>query len=1424
MNNSNRSSANNSRNNNQQHASSMPMEQGIIHTLLDKFGFITCADRERELFFHYSEFRGHSEDLNIGDEVEFFVGRAEERGRRGGGGGSSIGGGGGDNDKWSAFSIKKLPSGTIQWEKEDEPVGKRYKGTVQQVARDESFQRRGGERGGGMRDRGGGSRSGGSVGAVDGAIQCICIGDDSENEVMPEIYYTSADCAKSNSLHRNDIVEFTLVTQRRTKKKYARDITLLQSERERLNEAKEKKLMQDATLERGIVASISNNSSRGGRDGGSDGGYSGILKSVNRSEEVYFNASHVVNLDENEGNVDSVGGDTIRDVRKSTLKEGQEVEFYVVNEAGPSGSSGERGRASKSGGKSSSSISARQIKILPKGSVKFQHTIAKGVTGIVMTCPVANVDNPSFGFGRSGGGRKGGDRGGGGKGGGGGQGGKENQLGKIHLQQPITVDNPKETKSDQNNTISEVSLRPENYPGGTFAISRTGSEMGTWIRPNDVLLFDVVQMVVDGACFAVPTLAETNNVNGANTASASEINGKPAIRLIEPSPCTRAHGTIRSIHDNYGFIQLAERSGSGQSDAYFPLFEVFPGELQQDLVRNTVAKDEDVDIDKDGDEVNDGVEKDGAVVQRKESRIHVEVGMEVAFDLSLQMLTNNPSSDRMGSARGDRGGRYSNNKQEKESLRARRVQIIPKGTVIEKIPIVSGVKAMVAKDDTKRGQKQQPFVGTLELEETIKIDIDSNNRLRHPLVARLVDAVSEGKYGDEGVTFHDVISDRDAQVVISMVNGRDDLEWSYVVPGHGDGVAVVGDNGRKLCIAKKKCNVDEAEEESPVVIESSGDEKEVNVNEEKPEGIVDDVAPTSTGGRQDSPKKKAKKVKIIKSVRFDKFSFPDMSIGSLGAGDVVTCDIFQSRQTGAFMVENITVLERIAIVPEDRGGDDGNKECSQRKGLSGFVTEALPSRQFGFITGVDEQGSKTGEHVFFHFREVQSSGADNNEIAQDGSLALPPPSRGKKRNNNVVTIRKGDEVKFDVEHGKNGKLNATNIIVLPRGTLKLIPINKSSDNTCTGYILMEPSHTSLANTPSHNIGLQSGPAAAGVAGSRWANVRDDKTNKPGSHVKEEGVILLLSDPSHLFSAKPKVDSPPAKLVVPSTGEASPNDDNGSDSVAGSADSASEANDAAVTNSENKNVAVKDNDQSQSIQSVAVGTHLRYSLGSTAPRTSGPKRGDLVSFGKTRGAKLAKDIRIEKMGAATSLRGIIEDIDVDNDTAVFVSSPLDDTNVTEKYEIKLTEVVSCNKALLKDKEIVDGILYEGKVFGVCRTKDIHLGSSFGRNSSGSSGGLKERPKLNLTVKKELQGMGGKIMAQSRLATGPDGTNGFTPGWTKRVSLHDVVNDEDEDDAASSLSRELSAAASEFVPNFSVAASGFEMSVLDADAEEGANGSD
>ena len=1181
-------------NNDSDFKSSLPTEQGVIHTLLDKFGFIQCADRPKELFFHYSEYvSGHSDTLNIGDEVEFKIGMAEDR--RGGSGG-------GEKGKWSAYNVTLLPKGTIYWEKEDEPIGERRRGVIESVA---------------VKGVRGNNRN--SIASVEGLIYLV--NDDKEessgeDDKKMEIYWTFSDYStKSNNnkpsgsggrnsssslprLDKKDIAEFTLVTERRTGKKYARNITLVQSERERQRIEYETKLLQNATLERGKV--VSNN------------GDFGFLKSVNRKEDIYFHVSHIILPEDNDDSDAS-----------SLLKEGQDVEFYVVNECSSSASSGGGGR----GKKGVKSLSARKIKLLPKGSVKFEKVIAQGVTGIVVDCPVQSVMEPFGGNSRSGGVYV--ER-------------RKSDMGKIRLQQEIIV-KVNDDDDGEEQVITEVMLHPDMYPGGTFAISRTGSEVGCWIRPGDILLFDVVRKIADGVCHATPT----KFVRPGDGSSMSVVedkalsSAKPRIHLIETSLCGRAQGIVRSIHDdNYGFIQLAERS----VDAYFPLFEVFPSEIQKDLVRNNP----DLPVTK--------------------GRVQIEVGMEVEFDLSLQMLTN------AGGGRGGGGGRYKQNSRsyEKESLRGRRVQILPKGSVKDKVEIAYGVKASVTRVDPK-----QPFVGTIELEDSMKVEIYDK---RHPLVARLLDDILAGRYGSEDVIFHDVLSEKDAQVVISMVNAKDDLYWSYV-PENADG------HSRKLCITVKRQSSESEEHkeegsdpiENPAVETSTTTTTTEDTNEasDKKQDVV-------SGGKKKggADGKKGKKTnKAIKSLRFDKNSFPDITIGPLGVGDVVTCDIFQSRKSGAFLVENIAVIERkerpVVVVSDN---EDGSKQNQTKKSLSGFVSEVVPSRQFGFITAVNNEGARTGEHVFFHFKDVESSSAEN--VAQGG----------KKFAKRQDPVTKGDEVKFDAGTGKNGKLSATNITILPRGTLKMpTKANNTSSSSCTGYILIEPSHTTLANTPAHVV-TQSGPAAAG-AGGRWANVRDDKSNgKSGSNIQEGGVILLLSDPSNLFSPKPTMSSPIKKTNSTEGSEAS-------QKVA--------AEEAKTTDEVAPAVAESDVDKSEtkdvenSTQS-AVGTHIRYKLSSVASRgysngrSDGPKRGDLVSFGKTKGVNLVKDIRVEKAAAATSLRGTLTDINIDNDTAVFVS--LMENNETKKYEINLTEVVSCDKKMLKDQEQVDGVLYEGKIYG------------------------------------------------------------------------------------------------------------------------------
>jgi len=166
----------------------------------------------------------------------------------------------------------------------------------------------------------------------------------------------------------------------------------------------------------------------------------------------------------------------------------------------------------------------------------------------------------------------------------------------------------------------------------------------------------------------------------------------------------------------------------------------------------------------------------------------------------------------------------------------------------------------------------------------------------------------------------------------------------------------------------------------------------------------------------------------------------------------------------------------------------------------------------------------------------------------------------------------------------------------------------------------------------------------------------------------------------------------------------------------------------------------------------------FTIASVTSRNShdAPKRGDLVTFSKGKGGK-AKEVRVKKRLAATKIAGKLNDISKENDTATFLAAK------GGKFGICLSDVVSCEKDTLKDNEAVEGIQHDGKIVGICRSADLYLESTIVTGSA-----KKERPKLNLTVKRELKGLGGKIIAQSGMAKGPDGTNGFADGWTSRES--------------------------------------------------------
>ena len=47
--------------------------KGFIAAVKEGFGFITCADREARMFFHFSEMMYPDKEIKLGDEVEFTI-------------------------------------------------------------------------------------------------------------------------------------------------------------------------------------------------------------------------------------------------------------------------------------------------------------------------------------------------------------------------------------------------------------------------------------------------------------------------------------------------------------------------------------------------------------------------------------------------------------------------------------------------------------------------------------------------------------------------------------------------------------------------------------------------------------------------------------------------------------------------------------------------------------------------------------------------------------------------------------------------------------------------------------------------------------------------------------------------------------------------------------------------------------------------------------------------------------------------------------------------------------------------------------------------------------------------------------------------------------------------------------------------------
>jgi len=1163
--------------------------------------------------------------------------------------------------------VKLLDPGSVEWEVEDEPIGMRHRGTVERVSRVYNRER----------DRSGGSNEGTIrlqpvADKNNSDTTDVAAGKEKDKNASILLRYTATNSnangshsrLNGNGFARNDIVEFTIVTDKRTKIQHARNITMIQSEHARLEEEREKQMLESATLEQGTVVTLKENF--------------GFLRSNRRNEEVYFHYSHVVLPD-------------VESDDQHTLAEGQDMEFLVVTEQ-----DGERRKK----------FSGRSVTFLDKGSVVFQQVLAEGVTGILSKCPTPAVTLPGGGRNR--------------------RASSNGVSGKIQLDSSITFQPAEQHTNEiteETIDVGDVVLLPDDVPGGCFPANRDGSRVGMWVREGDTLLFDVIRDVIDGTIRAKPTKFErphspsTNNPNNANDKEGSTEqdvakDGTKKVRIIAASLGGRSEGIISSIKDNYGFIQLADRN----ADAYFRLSDVLPSELQRVMMMN-------------------GNPESKAGTWNLADQPKLDIGCEVSFDLSLQP----PQVNNFGGRGGHTARQQQNN--DKEQVRAQRLALLPSSSVKVTRTVAVGIKAVVVKESPR-----QKGAGQLELETKVT---GLASKERHPITARLLEVV-RSKHVGFSVSFHDAQSEKDLQVIEEMIAEEEDLELRCVPMSSAD-------SGERNLVRITVTNVGKKSEpvdphSAPVCTE--GPKKADASCETKENGIG-----TNQNHTPNALTKKLKtNVKSVNTLFFENHSLSsDFDGPPLGKGDTVTCDISQCCRTGAFSVSNIELIERNTKI------QDSTSLRSETKSGMGFILEAIEKRQCGRISVFDENSSQR-QVISFLYADVSFS----------------VPSTGKSSNAESRKIRKGDEVTFDSIRVIDRKVLAKNVMVVPQGTIDVS--NKLDKNQCQGYILMSPSHTSLAHKQSPSL-------QKGNEGGRWSNCVQEGRNKQSDETNLSGRILQLPDPGQSLKdeiSEKRSDPDDTESVQP------PPKDLKAD---GSIDTSLIITEDAVKNT--SSVTVEDK--------TALYSHLSYSNASIrsrgTPRTPSmdiPKRGDLVSFSKGKGGKL-RNICIVKANAATTITGTLEGINIDEGTANFTPSAgkqdLWSAGKQNLYQILLSEVVSCEAALLKKKESVEGIFHGGKVFGVCRTADLYLKSTSLRS------GLKERPRLNLTVKRELKDMGGKIIAQSGMAKGPDGTTGFALGWTKRICKYSQIEEESTLDINSR----------EFIPKVAVSVESNEVSV-------------
>lgn len=183
--------------------------QGVVCSMKENFGFIERADVVKEIFFHYSEYKGDINELLLGDDVEFQIQSRttvahDQKSQNQGSVGSK------QEGREVAVNISRLPEGTVIFE---DVASERLKGRILKSLKSSSKGRQG-----------------------DPLCGRIVYEEDGHQIEIP---FGDKDQKGEFTLQPDDLVEFSIATDRRDGLQRSTQIELLESSFEKSKEIRE---------------------------------------------------------------------------------------------------------------------------------------------------------------------------------------------------------------------------------------------------------------------------------------------------------------------------------------------------------------------------------------------------------------------------------------------------------------------------------------------------------------------------------------------------------------------------------------------------------------------------------------------------------------------------------------------------------------------------------------------------------------------------------------------------------------------------------------------------------------------------------------------------------------------------------------------------------------------------------------------------------------------------------------------------------------------------------------------------------------------------------------------------------------------------------------------------------------------------------